>query len=264
MASQNIQHFFHSSSGTISYVVADCDTNEAIIIDPVADYDPESDEISYQSADEIISHIEANQLHIVAILETHIHADHLSGSFYLSKSLNAPIYISEGVKEVYAQWKGDLCLSELYQFEHFLLENEEMDFGNSHLEVMSTPGHTPSDLTFKIGDALFVGDSLFYHGTGRADFPGGSAEKMFESIRKLYELKDSTEVYLCHNYPDKVENLQYKTTIGEEKHDNMMLDELTTCSQFVETREGRDEQLPSPKLLKPALEFNLTSFHTPH
>ncbi len=264
MASQNIQHFFHPDSGTISYVVADQDTKEAIIIDPVANYDVKNDEISYESAQEIIDHIQINQLHIVAILETHIHADHLSGSFYLSKELQAPIYVSEGVKEVYAQWKDELCLSELYHFEHYLLENEEMDFGNSHLEVIATPGHTQSDLTFKIGDALFVGDSLFFNGTGRADFPGGSAEKMFESIRKLYELKDSTEVYLCHDYPDKAENLHYKTTIGDEKHDNILVDENTSCQQFVEKREGRDHQLTPPKLLKPALEFNLTALHSLH
>lgn len=262
MASQSIQHFFHPESGTISYVVADGDTKEAIIIDPVANYDVETDTISYESAHEMIEHIESLQLHIVAILETHIHADHLSGSFYLSKYLNAPIYVSEGVKEVYAQWKDELCLSELYHFEHFLLENEDIEFGHSHLEVMSTPGHTPSDLTFKIGDALFVGDSLFYHGTGRADFPGGSADKMFDSIRKLYELKDSTDVYLCHNYPDKIENLHFKTTIGEEKHDNVMLDEITSRDKFVAIREERDVQLPPPKLLKPALEFNLTAHHT--
>jgi glyoxylase-like metal-dependent hydrolase (beta-lactamase superfamily II) len=261
MTSQQVQHFFHPHSGTISYVVADSDTNEAIIIDPVADYDVENDKVSYESAQEIIDHVEQSKLHIVAILETHIHADHLSGSFYLSKQLDAPIYVSEGVKEVYSSWKDELCLSELYHFEHFLLEDEQFDFGHSHLEVISTPGHTPSDLTFKIGDALFVGDSLFYHGTGRADFPGGSAEKLFESISKLYGLKDETEVYLCHNYPDKKEELVYKTTIGEEKHHNAYVTEETTCEQFVDHREQRDHQLPPPKLIKPALEFNLTATH---
>lgn len=261
MASQSIQHFFHPDSGTISYVVADNDTKEAIIIDPVADYDVQEDVISYESAHKILAYIEQHQLHIVVILETHVHADHLSGSFYLSKQLHVPIYVSEGVKAVYSEWKDELCLSELYQFEHFLLENEQMDFGHSHLEVIGTPGHTPSDVTFKIGDALFVGDSLFYHGTGRADFPGGSAEDMFESIRKLYQLKDSTEVYLCHNYPESEEQLIYKTTIGEEKHDNVLVTEQTTRTQFVEKREGRDHQLPPPKLIKPALEFNLTAHH---
>ncbi|MCG9580088.1 MBL fold metallo-hydrolase [Vibrio tubiashii] len=262
MASQSIQDFFHPVSGTISYVVADKDTNEAIVIDPVADYDVENDAISYESAQEILAYVETHQLHIVAILETHIHTDHLSGSFYLSKQLQVPIYVSEGVKEVYADWKEELCLSELYHFEHFLLENEQMDFGHSHLEVINTPGHTRSDVSFKIGDALFVGDSLSFHNTGNVDVSGGNAEKMFESIRKLYALKDSTEVYLGHDCLDSEGHPHHKTTIGEEKHQNEMLNALTSKQEFVDHRVECDQKVTPPKLIKPALEFNLTALHS--
>ncbi|USD43597.1 MBL fold metallo-hydrolase [Vibrio sp. SCSIO 43135] len=259
MATQTIQHFFHADSGTISYVVSDTHTREAIIIDPVADYDVATNKVSFESAQKILDYLDANQLHVTAIMETHVHADHLSGSFHLSKVLGAPIHISEKVKEVYSSWKDELALSEMYHFEHLLLDQEHLDFGDSHLEVIDTPGHTPSDVTYKIGDALFVGDSLFHHGTGRADFPGGSAEKMFESLQKLYQLEDSTEVYLCHNYPDDEEHLIHKTTIGEEKHENSFLTDHTSKADFVEKRESRDHQLAQPKLISPALRYNLTA-----
>ena len=264
MDTQTIQHFFHPVSGSISYVVADSDTNESIIIDPVADYDEDHGKISFESAQHIVDYIEQHHLHVTAILETHIHADHLSGCFHLSKVFKAPIYISDHVKEVYSGWKDELCLSELYHFEHFLMDSEQLDFGHSHLEVIETPGHTASDLTFKIGDAIFVGDSLFHHGTGRTDFPGGSAEKMYESLSKIYELKDSTAVYLCHNYPNQDSELVYKTTIGEEKHDNLMMGDHTTQQDFVTQRENRDNQLSKPKLISSALEYNLTAGQPHH
>ncbi|MGD8110983.1 MBL fold metallo-hydrolase [Vibrio sp. TRT 17S01] len=262
MATQDIHHFFHPESGTISYVVSDTSTGEAIIIDPVANYDPHSGKVTFESANEIIGYIEENQLHVTAIMETHVHADHLTGAFYLSEKLSAPINVAEGVKDVYSEWKDELLLKELYEFEHFLLDHEHLEFGDSDLEVLTTPGHTPSDLTFKIGNAVFVGDALLHHGTGRADFPGGSAHKMFESISHLYEMDDKTDVYLCHDYPEDPHSLHHKTTIGEEKHENVYLTEETSEAQFVHLREERDSHLPPPKLLKPALIYNLTA-HLP-
>lgn len=154
--------------------MADSDTNESIIIDSVADYDEDHGE----AAQNIVEYIEQHHLHVTAILETHIHADHLSGCFHLSKVFKAPIYISDHVKEVYASWKDEFYLSELYHFEHFLMEDEHLDFGHSHLEVIETPRDTASDLTFIIGDAIFVGDSLFHHGTGRTDFPEAVQSKV--------------------------------------------------------------------------------------
>ncbi|GLT16905.1 hypothetical protein GCM10007938_06820 [Vibrio zhanjiangensis] len=259
MNNQKIQHFFHPPSGTISYVVSDSTTRDAIIIDPVADYDEEHGKISFESAQSIIEYVEQHHFHITAILETHIHADHLSGCFHLNKVFQAPIYISDRVREIYENWKDELGLSELYPFDSFLMEGECLTFGHSRLEVIETPGHTPSDLTFKIGDAIFVGDSLFYRGTGRADFPGGSALTMYQSLSKLYQLTDATAVYLCHNYPSQESELVYKTTIGEEKQNNPMMNIRTTQQDFVILRESRDHQLPKPKLLFPSLEYNLTA-----
>ncbi|CAM2991798.1 MBL fold metallo-hydrolase [Vibrio neptunius] len=250
MTTQNIQHFFHPQSGSLSYVVADSDTNEAIVIDPVADYDEENCNISFESAQQIIDHVEQNQLHVTAILETHIHADHLSGSFYLSKVLQAPIYISDHVKEVYASCKDDLSLTDLYHFEHFLLENEQLDFGHSHIEVLETPGHPPSDLTFKIGDALFVGDSHLHSREGSSV---EATDPTYESLAKIYELKDSTQVYLCHNEPSSSDELIYKTTLGDELHQQ----------GSVHQSSARRPKLPTPKLISSALEYNLTAMRPP-
>ncbi len=259
MTTQHIQHFFHPDSGTISYVVSDSDTNEAIIIDAVADYEVVTNTISFESVQKLLNYVEDKKLHVTALLETHVHADHLSGSFHLSHVLGAPIYVSDNVKEVYSSWKDRLRLSDMYHFEHYFLDHDQLDFGESHLEVISTPGHTPSDLTYKINNALFVGDSLFHHGTGRADFPGGSAECLFESLSKLYQLPDNTDVYLCHNYPDCEEHLIHRTTIGEEKYANAFMTARTTKQQFVDKREQRDHQLAEPKLIGPALTYNLTA-----
>ncbi|MGF1741378.1 MBL fold metallo-hydrolase [Vibrio profundum] len=259
MATQKIQHFFHPQSGTISYVISDKNTKEAVIIDPVADYNAAENKVSFESAQEIEKYISKNSLHVSAILETHVHADHLSGSFYLSKRMNAPIHVSDKVKEVYSAWKDELGLSEMYHFEHYLLDQEHLEFGDSDLEVIRTPGHTSSDVTYKIGDALFVGDTLFHHGTGRSDFPGGGAGDLFESIAKLYQMSDNTEVYLCHNYPKDQEHLVYKTSIGEEKHDNDFLSDCTSKAEFVDKRQHRDEQLAAPKLINQALKYNLTA-----
>ncbi|MGF1697980.1 MBL fold metallo-hydrolase [Vibrio lamellibrachiae] len=258
MAKQKVQHFFHPVSGTISYVVSDIATNEAIIIDPVADYNVATGEVTFESSQMILHYIEKHQLHVTAILETHIHADHLTGSFFLHEKLNAPIHVSDAVKEVYATWKDDLALSEMYEFENYLLDHEHLGFGDSDLEVINTPGHTPADLTYKVGDAVFVGDSLFHHGTGRADFPGGSAKQMFHSLTKLYDMDDDTKVYLCHNYPKTADELVHMTTIGEEKHENCFIQEETTEQEFICHREERDEQLAEPRLINPALIYNLT------
>lgn len=259
MFSHTTQHFFHSDSGTISYVVYDEESQQGVIIDPFADYDVESNQISFESTQLLLSYIKENDIHIVAILETHIHADHLTGAFYLSEQLSAPVYTSEGIKQVYSTWKDRLSLNKMYHFKRHLSEGENFDIGRYLLEVINTEGHTPSDLTFKVGDTIFVGDSLFYKGTGRADFPGGSAEQMFESISKLYDMEDSTKVYLCHNYPDKEDELIYQTTIGTEKAHNAFMKGSTTKRQFVERREQRDEQLAEPKLMRPALTYNLTA-----
>ncbi|WP_070969002.1 MBL fold metallo-hydrolase [Vibrio sonorensis] len=197
MASQDIQHFFHPQSGTISYVVSDKATREAIIIDPVADYDVDSGKIAFDSVQEILNYIEEHQLHVSAIMETHIHSDHLTGSFYLSEKLGAPINVAEGVKEVYSQWKDDLLLKDLYEFEHLLLDQEHLEFGDSDLEVLHTPGHSECDMTFKIGNAMFVGDALF-HKESVEKHSGVAGEHLYQALTKLYNMEESTHVYLGH------------------------------------------------------------------
>ncbi|WP_394251574.1 MBL fold metallo-hydrolase [Vibrio profundi] len=259
MAKQKVQHFYHPVSGTISYVVSDIASKETIIIDPVADYNEVTGEVTFQSSQMILDYVEKNEFSVTAILETHIHADHLTGAFFLSEKLGAPIHVSDAVKDVYSTWKDDLALKEMFEFENYLLEHEHLGFGESDLEVINTPGHTPADLTYKVGDAIFVGDSLFHHGTGRADFPGGSAKQMFHSLSKLYDMDDDTKVYLCHNYPKTADELIHMTTIGEEKHENDFIREGTSEKEFVKHREERDEQLANPKLINPALTYNLTA-----
>ncbi|EJL6400403.1 MBL fold metallo-hydrolase [Vibrio navarrensis] len=197
MAGQWIQEFHHSPSGTISYVVSDSRTHQAIVIDPVADYCIESGEIRFDSADALLEYIAENHLQVSAIFETHIHADHLSGSFYLSKKLKVPINIAEGVKTVYACWKDELALRDLYQFEHFLLDQERFDFGDSQLEVIATPCHSASDLTFKIGEAIFIGDALIPENDHEVWAEQNSVDHLLHALYTHIQT-NGVDVYLGH------------------------------------------------------------------
>lgn len=254
-----IQHFFHSPTGTISYVVTDRATNKAIIIDPVADYDPTSNTIDYHSVQALQAYLFEHKLITAFILETHIHADHLTASFYLQQQLNAPAYISKNIKQVHKTWQQKLSLTKMYPFDDYLSEGDQLTFGQSTVNVLHTPGHTPSDLCYQIGNSIFVGDSLFFHGTARADFPGGSAKTMYQSLSRLYKLPDETQIYLCHNYPKEEAELIYTTSIGEEKIHNAFFSRGTSEEEFVARRNQRDSQLAEPKLITPALTYNLTA-----
>ncbi|EGQ9937100.1 MBL fold metallo-hydrolase [Vibrio vulnificus] len=232
MAGQIIQEFHHVASGTISYVVSDVGTKQAIIIDPVADYCLESGRISFETADKLLQYVRENHLHVVAIFETHIHADHLTGSFYLSELLQAPINVAEGAKKVYACWKDELALKELYEFEHFLMDQEHLEFGESDLEVINTPCHSASDVTFKIGEAIFIGDALIP-----------------ESDCQLWEEKTNVD-HLLHSLYSHIQTNGVEVYLGHEEEchgeDRELIDER--CGHAV-----------SEELVASAISYNLTA-----
>lgn len=256
----NIQPFHDPETGTLSYVVSDEATQECAIIDSVLNYEPQGGSISYKSASNIIHYIEAQKLKVVWILETHIHADHLTAAQYLKDKLGGKVGISEHVKEVSEYWRPIFGLPLIKKpFDHLFTDGERFSIGQLNVEIMHTPGHTPACACYKINQVVFVGDTLFkpQSGTSRADFPGGSADTLYHSIQKILSLPDETKLYLCHDYPQNNASFEYKTTVQAQKQNNSMINERTTLNEFKEKRSARDKTLAVPKLLLPALQVNL-------
>ncbi|CAH0539295.1 MBL fold metallo-hydrolase [Vibrio marisflavi] len=251
-----VQPFFHRPTGTLTYLVSS--STQAAVIDPVLGYSDGSIDDAYLK--QIIQSIQHQSLNVKYILETHIHADHLSGAKSLQAEVGGQIGISERINDVYRQWEG-LCKGKpIMSFDILLNQNMTLKFGNEEIEIIETPGHTPTDITYKIGNNIFVGDTLFSpkRGTGRADFPEGSAESQYNSIMALFRLGDTTKVYLCHDYPNEHEEPEICSTVQIQKSDNIMLNNRISEHDYVLARQKRDESLPTPKLLNVAIPFNLT------
>ncbi len=249
---------FDPHTHTVSYVVSDPITNHAVIIDSVLDYDSETGAyVGTKSADQLLAYINAHRLEIDVILETHIHADHVSAAPYLSGVLGAPIAISQRVQDI----EGFLPESPLMHFDRFLLDHEVIRLGALTITVIPTPGHTPADVSYLIGDAVFCGDTLFMpdYGTARVDFPGASAEAMHRSVARLFALPPETRVFVGHDYlPEGRSVYQYETTIQSQMEDNIHLSKHTTLDEFRAFREARDQTLGTPKLMHIALPLNLS------
>ncbi|MFB6372025.1 MAG: MBL fold metallo-hydrolase, partial [Bradymonadaceae bacterium] len=252
----DIEAFYDDRTSTLTYVVSDPETRDTVVIDPVLDYDPKASKTWTESVDEVTAYIRENDFNLRYVLETHAHADHLSGAQFLKKRFpNARLAIGERITEVQSLFKEVFDLPEDFptdgrQFDELFGEGDTIEAGSLTFEVIETPGHTPADATYKIGDAIFTGDALFMPdmGTGRCDFPGGSAEDMYHSVHgKLYELPDDTEVYVGHDYQPGSREVAYCATIGEHKANNVKLDADTTEEEFVEARQQRDEQLEAPQ-----------------
>jgi glyoxylase-like metal-dependent hydrolase (beta-lactamase superfamily II) len=260
-----IKTFFHQDSFTFSYVVYDKSSKDAILIDPVLDYDAGSSSISYEFADDLINFILGEGLSLHWILETHIHADHISSSQYIkNKFSNAKVGISSGVVQVQETFKSTYNFKEMKtdgsQFEQLFSDGQKLEAGSLKLEFIHTPGHTPSCMCILIEDSLFAGDSLFIpdFGTGRCDFPNGSASDLYDSIhKKLYQLPDSTKVFVGHDYQPGGRQLRYETSISESKRENIQLRTETTKKEFIEFRTSRDKLLKAPKLLLPSIQINM-------
>jgi len=266
-----VQTFFDSGTFTLTYVVYDGETKDGIIIDSVLNYDPNSGKITTKSVDEAMDFINGGNIKIHYILESHAHADHLTGSQKLKEKMpGAKIGIGAKIKVVQETFKDFFNLKDLKtdgsQFDVLLEDGQVVQAGSLTFKVLSTPGHTPACLSFLIGDKVFTGDALFIpdFGTGRCDFPAGSAEDLYESVtKKLYTLPDNTQVYVGHDYMIGGRGLKYMTTIGDSKAENIQLQADTSKEEFIEFRTTRDSKLSAPRLLLPSIQVNILAGKKP-
>lgn len=268
----NIKTFFDPRTFTLTYVVYDEQTSDAVVIDPVMDYDPKASKTWTESADQVIAFIEKNDLDLHYILETHAHADHLSGSQHLKKAYpDAKVGIGEKITTVQDTFKDIFDLPRDFpvdgrQFDVLVSEGDTLDAGSLEIETIYTPGHTPADVTYKIDDAVFTGDALFMPdmGTGRCDFPAGSSQDMYHSVvDKLYELPEDTRVFVGHDYQPGGRELEYESTIGEQKENNVMLPMGKTREDFIRDRDARDATLDAPSLLFQSVQINVDAGNIP-
>lgn len=264
-----IEALFDERTSTLTYVVHDPKTRDAVVIDPVLDYDPASGRTWTESVDRAAAFISGRDLRLHYVLETHAHADHLSGSQLLHRRFGAKVAIGERIREVQETFKRVFDLGTLRtdgsQFDRLLADREVLRAGSLSIEVIATPGHTPACVTYKIEDAIFTGDALFMddYGTGRCDFPRGSAEAMFDSIRRLYELPDATRVFPGHDYQPDGRPVRWMTTIGASKAHNPQLSATTKRADFIAARQARDKMLAAPRLLYPSVQVNIDAGRMP-
>ncbi|OBY75323.1 MBL fold metallo-hydrolase [Acinetobacter gyllenbergii] len=271
MQHPTVKAFFDEQSNTFSYVVHDPETKHCAIIDSVLDYDAASASTSTQHADEIITYIQSQALTVEWILETHVHADHLTASQYLKSELGGKIAMSEKIAIVQDTFSAiyhiDLKYFNTHQvFDYLFKDHEHFSIGNLDAYNIPTPGHTPACLSYIIGDAIFVGDTLFMpdYGTARCDFPKGSADLLFDSVQRLYQLPDQTRVFLCHDYkPEGRAEYVYETSICAQKQHNIHINMKTLKQDFVRMRQSRDATLSMPKLILPAIQINMDAGRFP-
>jgi glyoxylase-like metal-dependent hydrolase (beta-lactamase superfamily II) len=259
-----IHAFFNEPTNTVSYIVADPATKEAAFIDPVLDYDPSASEVDTRSVEAMLRFAKEQGYRVAWTLETHAHADHLSGSPYVKARTGAKIGIGEHIKDVQRIFRPVFDASDLKtdgsDFDHLFEDGERFKIGELDAEVLYTPGHTPADITYKIEDAAFVGDTLFMpdYGTARADFPGGNAHQLYRSIRKLMSLPDETLLFMCHDYKASGRDVYaWETTVKEEREKNVHVKEGVSEEAFVQMREARDATLSAPRLLLPSIQVNI-------
>ena len=266
-----VEPFFHADSSTWTYLVHDPATREAVLIDPVLDYDPKAGRTSTDSAQALLDRVDALGLDLRWVLETHAHADHLSAGAWLRKAVpGLRIGIGEGIREVQSTFRPIFNLEPGFavdgsQFDRLFADGERLALGELEVEVIATPGHTNDSVSYRIGDAVFVGDSLFMPdgGTARCDFPGGDAGRLYRSIQRLYRLPDDLRVYVCHDYGPGGRPVACQTSIGEQKRGNTHVREGVAEAEYVAVREARDATLPMPALLLPAVQVNIRAGELP-
>ena len=265
-----IDAFFDEETNTVSYLVSDPASRSAAVIDALLDFDPGSGDISTEPADEILRAAAEKGSKIVWLLETHAHADHLSAANYLRGRTGAKLAIGSGIREVQRVF-GSLLKAEDVRpdgtdFDLLLNDGDNLPLGELQIEVMATPGHTPACVSYKIGDAVFVGDTLFMpdYGTARCDFPGGCAHQLYRSIRRILSLPPETRLFLCHDYkaPGR-DRFAWETTVGEQRERNVHLAGDKSEDEYVAMRMARDATLCAPKLLYPAIQVNIRAGRLP-
>ena len=273
-----VQSFYHAPTNTWSHVVADPQSKAAAIIDPVLDFDPASGRVWSEHARVLLAHVSKHALGVEWILETHAHADHLTGAAWLKSELaraggasaNVRTGIGAGIVNVQRHFVevfglAGRCATDGSQFDRLFSDRERIALGALEIEIIATPGHTSDGITYRIGDAIFVGDTLFAPngGTGRCDFPGADAATQYRSIKRLYDLPDATRVFLCHDYPAANVQPVAQTTIGAERSGNTQLRAETSEADYVAFRHKRDATLAAPRLLYPSLQVNIRAGRLP-
>lgn len=266
-----IKAFFDEATFTVSYVVHDAASSEAVIIDSVLDYDAPSGRTSTHSADSIIDYVKSNNLKVVLLIETHAHADHLSAAPYLQGILGGQIVIGRHittVQEVFGNLfnAGSAFVRDGSQFDALFEDGHTFRIGALEGIALHVPGHTPADMAFVIGDAVFAGDTIFMpdYGTARADFPGGDARHLFQSIRRLLSLPEETRLFMCHDYkaPGR-DHFAWETTVGEQRRANVHVHDGISEDEFVAMRTTRDKTLGMPTLIMPSVQVNMRAGHMP-
>ena len=265
-----IQAFFDTGTWTVTYVVWDRATRRAAIVDPLLDYDYKSGHTGTASADRVLAYVEAERLQVDWILETHAHADHLSGARYLQGKVGGKVAIGENIREVQATFKKIYNLERSFlpdgsQFDHLFKDGETFMIGEVEATALLVPGHTPADMAYRVDDAVFVGDTLFMPdvGTARADFPGGDAHTLYRSIRRLLALPPETTMYVCHDYPPKGREAAWQTTVAAQRAGNIHVRDGISEDAFVAMRKARDATLEVPTLILPSIQVNVRAGQMP-
>lgn len=266
-----IEAFFDPATYTYSYVVSDPATDRCAIVDPVLDYDPASGRTSHASADRLIAYVREHELQVEWLLETHVHADHLSAAAYVRSVLGGTLAIGAQISQVQRTF-GPLFNAEAgfatdgSQFDRLFADGERFAIGSLEARALHTPGHTPACMTYLIGDAAFVGDTLFMpdYGTARCDFPGGDARALYQSIQRLFALPDDTRLFMCHDYlPARRTEHHYQSTVGEQRQRNVHIHQGVSEDQFVTMRQARDATLDMPVLILPSVQVNMRAGELP-
>lgn len=265
-----VQSFIHEPTSTFSYVVWDPDSLRAAVIDSVLDYAEHAGRVSTESADRIVDFVRSQGLSVDWVLETHAHADHLAGGGYIHRQLGGTLAIGEGIKQVQAHFREVYnvergFLADGSQFQHLFEDFETFHVGGIEARAIPTPGHTSDSLSYHIGDAVFVGDSLFMPdgGTARCDFPGGSARTLYQSIMRLYDLPEDTRMFVLHDYRPGGREYRNETSVGEQRRHNIHVRDDVSEDAFVEVRDGRDRTLDLPRLIIPSVQVNIRGGEMP-
>jgi glyoxylase-like metal-dependent hydrolase (beta-lactamase superfamily II) len=263
-----VQHFFDPATATLTYVVHDERT--AVVIDPVRDFDPAGARTSWTSAERVAAYVDQRRLSVPWVIDTHAHADHMTGLPFFRSRYGARSVTGSRVGEVQAAFRDVYDLGADFpvdgrQFDRLLEEGDEIEAGSLRVTALHTPGHTPAHMSWQIGDAVFLGDTLFMpdYGTARCDFPGGSAEELYDSVRRLYSFADDTRLFVCHDYRPGGRPLRFLSTVGEQKASNVQLNARTTKAEFVALRTRRDATLEPPALILPSLQVNVRAGELP-
>lgn len=271
MSQPTVNAFFDNDTNTVSYVVIDPQTRHCAIVDSVLDYAANAGRTRTHSAQRLVDFVKAENLTVDWLLETHVHADHLSAAPWIQQQVGGKLAIGEHIRTVQDTFgkifnAGTEFARDGRQFDHLFADGERYKIGNLEARAIHTPGHTPACMSHVIGDAVFVGDTLFMpdYGTARCDFPGGDARTLYQSVQKLLALPDETRMFLCHDYlPDSRSEIQWETTVGDQRQDNIHVHEGISEDEFVRMRENRDATLDMPRLIMPSVQINMRAGHFP-